>query len=255
MGLDIYAGTMTRYYARNWLTSVQQWGLEHGMQVNIVRPEGQEDENIASPEEIIAGVTDWRRGLIEWLGDNIEGEPHWSEDNDATPYYTDKPDWDAAEALLLYACAKWLGKEPPATVRKNFDVYETELYKEFTERKQGAVSLFDSELWWLPLNDPLMFRVPLPTGQEKTLSTVGMLKLELDAINAIEWNASEEEIISWRDSEGYPDDAYYSKEKGLQMLEKHDEFDTVSLAKFAFSILWQAVTFAQEHGTCVIFDY
>lgn len=26
MGLDVYAGTMTRYYSHNWKTIIQQWG-------------------------------------------------------------------------------------------------------------------------------------------------------------------------------------------------------------------------------------
>lgn len=30
MGLDIYAGTLTRYYAHNWKTIVQQWAEENG---------------------------------------------------------------------------------------------------------------------------------------------------------------------------------------------------------------------------------
>ena len=30
MGLDIYAGTLTRYYAHNWKTVVQQWAEENG---------------------------------------------------------------------------------------------------------------------------------------------------------------------------------------------------------------------------------
>ena len=28
MGLDIYAGTLTRYYSHNWKTVVQQWAEE-----------------------------------------------------------------------------------------------------------------------------------------------------------------------------------------------------------------------------------
>ena len=30
MGLDIYAGTLTRYYSHNWKTVVQQWAEENG---------------------------------------------------------------------------------------------------------------------------------------------------------------------------------------------------------------------------------
>ena len=73
MGLDIYAGTLTRYYSRNWLTSVQKWGLENGFQVNIVRPEGQ--ENTASPEVIYEGVTQWRDNIIKGLGAELSEAP------------------------------------------------------------------------------------------------------------------------------------------------------------------------------------
>ncbi|MBR1750937.1 MAG: hypothetical protein IJ740_08695 [Ruminococcus sp.] len=70
MGLDIYAGTMTRYYSQNWKSTVQQWGEEHGMQVNIVRPEEQNAE-LATPEEILEGVTGWRDRLIAALSDDL----------------------------------------------------------------------------------------------------------------------------------------------------------------------------------------
>ena len=56
MGLDIYSGTLTRYYARNWKTSVQQWGEANGIQVNMVRP-ARQNVKLAPPEEILAGVT------------------------------------------------------------------------------------------------------------------------------------------------------------------------------------------------------
>ncbi|MBR6101835.1 MAG: hypothetical protein IKP95_05370 [Ruminococcus sp.] len=255
MGLDIYAGTMTRYYGRNWLTSVQQWGIKNGMQVNIVRPEGQGDETLASPEEITEGVAGWKDWFLGQIGGELSEPVNWSEDHDTTPYYTDKPDWDAVEALMLYAAAKWMGVPLPEKVKKGFNVYEHPIYKEFMEKKQGAVSLFDSDCWWLPLKDSFMIPCPLPTNQQKMLATVGMLSMELDAINDIEWHADKETIIGWRETEGYPDDALYSKDKGVEFLEKHEEYDTVSLAKLAFSILRQAADFALEHGVCVIYDY
>ena len=55
MGLDVYAGTLTRYYSRNWKTIVQQWGEANGYQVNLVRQNEKEDEELASPEEILRG--------------------------------------------------------------------------------------------------------------------------------------------------------------------------------------------------------
>ena len=36
MGLDIYAGTLTRYYSHNWKTIVQQWAEENGYTFNRI---------------------------------------------------------------------------------------------------------------------------------------------------------------------------------------------------------------------------
>ena len=38
MGLDIYAGTLTRYYSHNWKTVVQQWAEENGYAFNRITP-------------------------------------------------------------------------------------------------------------------------------------------------------------------------------------------------------------------------
>ena len=37
MGLDVYSGCLVRYYSRNWLTSVQRWGMENGMDVQVCK--------------------------------------------------------------------------------------------------------------------------------------------------------------------------------------------------------------------------
>ena len=37
MGLDIYAGTLTRYYSHNWKTVVQQWAEEQGYSFNRIK--------------------------------------------------------------------------------------------------------------------------------------------------------------------------------------------------------------------------
>ena len=39
MGLDIYAGPLTRYYSHNWKTVVQQWAEENGYSIPEVLEE------------------------------------------------------------------------------------------------------------------------------------------------------------------------------------------------------------------------
>jgi len=85
MGLDIYAGTLTRYYARNWKTAVQQWGERNGVQINMIRQNEKADEEVVPPEEILQDVTAWRDQLIMNLGDNLKEKLSWKEDIDETP--------------------------------------------------------------------------------------------------------------------------------------------------------------------------
>ena len=53
MGLDIYAGTLTRYYSHNWKTVVQQWAEENGWGFQKITPDGgaADNEEEMSPAE------------------------------------------------------------------------------------------------------------------------------------------------------------------------------------------------------------
>ena len=115
MGLDIYAGTLTRYYTHNWKTAAQQFAEASGLNFQTIRAGQQEEVSIEEVKEI---VTRWRNNIISGL--NLDPAPLWNEDYDSTPYYTDKPDWDAVNALLLYISAKYMNKEVPAKKKKKF---------------------------------------------------------------------------------------------------------------------------------------
>ena len=104
MGLDIYAGPLTRYYSHNWKTVVQQWAEENGYTFNRITPDGEpaDNEEELSPAEIQAAVEDWRDQILAAISQ--PNQPHytpWPEDNER-PYYTDKPDWDAFGAMLRW---------------------------------------------------------------------------------------------------------------------------------------------------------
>lgn len=123
MGLDIYAGPLTRYYSHNWKTVVQQWAEENGYTFNRITPDGEpaDNEEELSPAEIQAAVEDWRDQILAAISQ--PNQPHytpWPEDNER-PYYTDKPDWDAFGAMLLVAACHTYEEPVPLTVEKDWD--------------------------------------------------------------------------------------------------------------------------------------
>ena len=113
MGLDIYAGTLTRYYSHNWKTVVQQWAEQNGYTFNRITPNGEpvDNEEELSPSEVQAVVENWRDQVLTAIS-QPDQPPYapWPEDNEK-PYYTDKPDWDAFGAMLLWPPAIHTGKQ------------------------------------------------------------------------------------------------------------------------------------------------
>jgi uncharacterized lipoprotein NlpE involved in copper resistance len=78
-----------------------------------------------------------------------------------------------------------------------------------------------------------------------------------EKLNQLAWQADEDTILGWADTEGYPvdgtvdSDGQYSKAD----IPEHTQYDTQSLAKFAFSVFWRAMRFAEEQQVPILLDY
>ncbi len=256
MGLDIYAGTFVRYYARNWKTVAQQFCEENGLQYSRIGVhEDIPTQERASVKEIEEAVNVWQGQLVSALQNSgIQNAKVWTEDNVA-PYYTNKPDWDALGALLLYAAGKLLGQHYPEKYKKNMKYQDVLKIMGVAESPYNNWSIFSHVCHYIPIEDSIVFRYPLANGAEVIIGTVKCLKYELSKINELDWKAEEETILKWSETEGYPAEGTLSGGGLLQMLTRHEAYHTESLAKFAFSILWQAVEFAERERVAIIFDY
>lgn len=72
MGLDIYAGTLIRYYTHNWKTAAQQFAEANGLNFHTIKPQEQE----LSVEEVKEIVTQWRNNIISGL-ELFDGNGWW----------------------------------------------------------------------------------------------------------------------------------------------------------------------------------
>ncbi len=252
MGLDIYAGTFTRYYTRNWKTVNQQFCEANGFEYHQIRAN---DTPPPPVEEVLEGVNNWENQLIGVLKNSgVPSAEAWEENNDK-PYYTHKPDWDAFDALLLYAASRVLGKSIPKDFAKNMDISKHPLMKKIDKcEKVNGWSLFKGVCHWIPISDNIMFSFPLANGVNADIATTALLKYELLKINELGWNADRETILSWAETEGYPCDAEL-KDNKIEHLQTNETYDTESLAKFAFSILWEAVEFSEKERVSIILDF
>ena len=258
MGLNVYAGTLTRYYANNWKCAVQQWAEAHGYTFRKIDTNGEQvtDEGI-DPVGVQQALEVWRDEVLEALASPEEPPlAPWPENNEA-PYYTDKPDWDAFGAMLLVAACHLCDEPVPPTVEKDWDYPQHPLIDRLARNENQQWSLFRGVGLWLPLPDSFLVRGPLPTGDVAMIGTVAGLRAELEQLNEMAWQASEETILGWSETEGYPADGTLGPDGKLleQEMEEHTRYDTQSLAKFSFSVFWQAARFAEEKMTPVLLDF
>ncbi len=258
MGLDIYAGTLTRYYSHNWKNIVQQLSEEHGQKCVMKDGNDNEIKPVESKEEI-----EQIRDIVCQWSDNFATSidpplpsPLWDEKSEHD-YFTDKPDWEAYGALvMLQACC--LQNHPwPEYVRIGWNAFNEPVVKKAMSQ-EIVNSLLSNVSFWLPIPRKAIFVTTLPTGEEVSISTVSLLKQELEELNQQIWKADEATILSWRN------DKYYvpAKQKEpklflgfIRRTNKQERYRTEELAQCAYSMLYQAVSFATEQQVPILLDY
>lgn len=256
MGMDLYAGTLTRYYAHNWKTEAQQWAEENGFGYQKITS-GTDSQNELSVREIRQIIENWRDSLLSAIREHNNRVGSWPEDNER-PYLTNKPDWPAFEALLLYAACKSLGEQVPKKFGKKAQFEDFEISKRAYNTPKLQWSLFKGVVCWLPLEAGFVINANMPTGNEAVISTTWCLLRELEKINSYDWNADEATINRWYDEDGYEtkDSKLTKLTDNVSMIEPESGlYDTESLARFAFARFYRAAQFAQENQVPVLMDF
>lgn len=261
MGLDIYAGTLTRYYSHNWKNKVQQIAEANGQKCVMTYGFGNEIKPVEDKAELMEirdTICQWAENLAAGLEQIGEPMPHplWDEINERD-YFTDKPDWEAFGALVMLQACHLQNCPLPEYVENGWNAFDEPIVKKSMSQKTD-ISLLSDVAHWIPIEDKAMFTINLPTGVEARVSTLLLLKEELEELNSQTWKADESTILSWRDDKYYiPVNRKESKPLlGFLFRKKQcDKYRTEELAQCAFSILYQAVNFAIEQNVPLLLDY
>jgi hypothetical protein len=229
MGLDIYVGTLTRYYEGSWETIIQQAGREAGTPVVQIRPAGplglfgqlrallrstagggeqasgrssvpdaeREAAEARQRAAARARIEAWRADLNGQFAAQLPQPLDWDESDDA-PYFTDKPAWDGYGSLLLLAASD----EHPELPRPTGIVDDWAEHPAWQEaERQGLhtaryAHLLAPELW-LPCDFPMPLDGQDPQGQDMWIgSSVGLLRLLRD-LNGRTFQADADTLAQW----------------------------------------------------------
>ncbi len=234
MGLDVYVGALTRYYAGQWETLAARTCHENGIPFETVRASNPSDA-VTDPAEIEPVVTMWREGLSRSL--QLPEPLAWPEGM-ASPYFTDKPDWDGFAGLLLWAAYE---EQPSLSMPVNYlrHFEDDPAFKASTANgfKSRYMDVLTCELW-LPGDCNISFRAEDVTGGSVWMAFSNDLLTALADLNQRIWRAADAEIRSWR---------------GGELPHEGGSFE--DQAKFGFSIIYELATAAVRHGLPMKLDY
>jgi hypothetical protein len=166
VGLDVYVGSLTRYYVEGPANVVDRIARHQGLPVA---------DGLGAEEVIRAAVVRWRDGLTRWLGDRLPGPLDWDESGPA-PCFTDKPGWDGYGGALLLA-AHDEHPELPAPAVVSADWPDDPAYLAASAPGAGSryAQLLTPDLW-LPCRFDFTVRTRDLTGEEVELgSSVALL--------------------------------------------------------------------------------
>ncbi len=217
MALDLYAGTLTRYYADAW--------------------EDDAPADAADLAEARALVEGWRRGLARAIADDLHGQTlDWSEDDDR-PFFSGRPDWVGQAALVyLAAYAEHPEMRRPRKLGRDWTDDPAWQASAAAEDATPYQQVLFPELW-LPLDLDFVFTAEDPAGNEVTIGSVPHLLKALHALAAATFGGTESDWAAWRAAGPGP----------------LGDFD--ANARFGLAMALDLVAKAAEHRLCVTLDY
>jgi hypothetical protein len=174
VGLDVYVGSLTRYYVEGPADVVERIARHQGLPVS----DGQDAEEV-----LRAAVVRWRDGLSRSLGDRLPGPLDWDESGPA-PCFTDKPGWDGYGGTLLLAAHDEHPELPPPD-RVSADWPDDPAYLAASAPGAGSRyhQLLTPELW-LPCRFDFTVRTRDITGEEVELGSSLALLDQLGLLSA-----------------------------------------------------------------------
>jgi hypothetical protein len=236
MGLDIYVGSLTRYYSGQWETAVQRIGREQGLNVVTLRAAGATNA-VKDVAEIRRTVLTWREQLSAGLAENITAPLAWDESDEA-PYFSEKPDWNPYVSLLLWAAhAEHPDLVRPLTLVEEWHADPAFQRSSTVDSKTAFLQLMSNVEIWLPDDFSFTFRTADPNGRDMVFGSSVALCSQLADLNGKTWNATDDTMRTWR---GDPPAGIDAVEYG---------------ARFAFAILTELSRQAVAHRLVMKLDY
>ena len=232
MGLDVYVGSLARYYAGEWETILQQSAIApvragsvagdaaisedadlarknaealirlkeaaRKIGAEVIGPGDRPALSDAERRGVQRGVAAWRKRLTKELKRKVPRPLDWEEDPRA-PYFTDKPGWEGYVPLALWAAYDDHPELPrPTTVAEDWTADPAWR----GSKAEGLHTCYEQLLRgpevWLPVDFSFTLDTVDVGGKRIVVGASQALLRELRLLNERTWRAEAATLEQWR---------------------------------------------------------
>lgn len=190
MAFDIYAGTITRFFTRDWENVVQRQARLDGTEYRMIYAGGEEAPPPA--EEVASTVQAWRDAINRSLAQHSLGPIEWSESGDQ-PYFTDRPGWEGYSALQLWAAyAERPDRQAPYALPETWAVDKVWQSVVDDEKNIHFRTILQATIW-LPGDFEFCFKFPaLTEGDEVMIASTASFRNQLRELESkpVQWGSA-----------------------------------------------------------------
>ena len=196
MALDVYVGSLTRYYAGEWESVAEKTARERGAAPELAPP-ASAPGHVRDPQTLQPAIQAWRLLLSESLGSNITWPLDWNESLEE-PYFTGRPGWDGFGSLVLWAAyAEHPTLRLPPSLPEEWDNDDALLLSNAAGFRSRYSHLVRNVELWLPSPFEFTFEGEDVDGRRVVIGSIMTLCRQLEDLNAATWNAAAGAIASW----------------------------------------------------------
>jgi hypothetical protein len=223
MNVDLFVGTLTRYYAADWQNSRTRAGA--------ASPFGAKTKGSAvnDPVELQGVIAEWLEEASLKLKEHLKEPLSWKEGMLPPHFVGELGVAGYGGAILLAAYTNHAHLPRPITFVKTWERDPAiEAAMKPSEKKDALWEIINCGVWF-PVNFPFGINMKDPSGQPIKAGSIDLLWRALEHLNEMNWGASPEDIATWR----------------AHSLSETDTFDTQ--ARFGFATFYEMCRLAREN--------
>lgn len=195
MALDIYVGSLTRYYAGDWESVADRKEKRTRSTARTQATRASSDPDKES-ERIRKAVLGWRDGMKRALQQHLDEPLDWAETTEA-PWFTDRPGWDGFGSLVLWAAyAEQPGLRQPAVLPEEWDDDPALVRSNADGFRSRYSHLVRNVELWLPCAFDFTFEGEDVDGRRIIVGSSTTLGRQLGELNAATWKMGADELVA-----------------------------------------------------------